>query len=85
MGKHAPACCLSGTLIKRPTADLAQLAKPDHIVKTTITFDIKDGCDTIFTSDNLCNRNLSVLAVLALVNTGLVVTIQVAKVHTSID
>ena len=85
MRKQTPACCLSGTLIERSTADLAQLAKPDHIVKTTVTFDIKDGCDTIFTSDNLCNRNLSVLAVLALVNTGLVVTIQVAKVNTSID
>ena len=85
MRKHAPACCLSGSLIERPTTDLAQLTKPNHIVETAITFDIKDSCNTIFTSGDLCNRNLSVLAVLALVNAGLIVTIQVAKVHTPID
>ena len=85
MGKHPPASCLSGAFIERPAADLAQLSKPNHIVKTTVTFNIKDGCNAIFTSDNLCNRNLSVLHVLAFVNTGLIVAIQVAKVNTSID
>ena len=78
MGKHTPACCLSGAFIKRPATDLAQLSKPNHIVKTTVAFNIEDGCNTIFTSDNLCDRNLSVLHVLAFVNTGLIVAIQVA-------
>ena len=85
MREHAPACCLSGAFIERPAADLAQLSKPDHIVETAVTLDMKDGCNTVFTSGNLCNRNLSILAVLALVDAGLIVTIQVAKVNTSID
>ena len=85
MGEHAPACCLSGPFIERPTTDLTQFTKSDHIVEAAVTFDIKDGCNTVFTSGNLCNRNFPILTVLALVDTGLIVTIQVAKVNTSID
>ena len=66
--EHSPASLLLATLDNRSTADLTELSKSDQVIETAITLNIKHSCDSKLTADDLGNRNLSVLQILALID-----------------
>jgi len=83
--QHAPSRGLFASWSERAAANFAELTQTDHIVDSAVTLNIDCNGDTIVRSRDLGDGNFTILHILALVDTGLVFTVQVAKIDTPID
>lgn len=72
-------------MTSRLAADLTELAQADHIIQAAVTLDVEHCGDAVVARYDLDDGNLSILRVLALVDPGLVITVQVAQVDPTID
>lgn len=68
MGQQPPARGLLLGLVNRLARDLAKLAKSNHVIQSTVAFNVEHSCNTILRSYNLGDRHLAILQVLALVD-----------------
>jgi hypothetical protein len=71
--------------MRRLATDFAKFFEPYHIVKPAVSLDVKNGTDTIVTRQDFCNRDFSVLAILAFVNLWLVLAIKVTQVYATVN
>lgn len=83
LGNHPPS--LASLCIGGLAADLAELLKPDHVVESAIALDVQYCANTVVTRHNFRNRNFAVLAVLALVDLGLILAVQITEIYASVN